>query len=96
MTHPIGENVLVTGDAHVQEYSRTFDGLEIHVVLWDETVRRIRALDVGVLHDIGTWECDALVRYPSLDEGDRQGYAIIDTDGIPTLTFAAGEIDLGS
>ena len=94
-TQPIGENVLVTGDGHVQEYRRSFDVLDITVALWDETVTTIRAEGVGQLYDQGTWECDALVRYPVLDDGDLRGYAVIDTDGTPTLTFAARELDIG-
>lgn len=90
------ENVLVTGDAHVRESTRRFDELSITVVLWDESVKTVQARGVGVSHDMGTWECDAVVRYPPLDDPDteRLGYALIDTDGTPTLTFSASEIDV--
>jgi hypothetical protein len=47
------------------------------------------------MHDQGTSERDALVRYPGLDDGDLRGYAVVDTDGTPTLTFAARALDIG-
>ncbi len=94
MTETGWDNVLVTGDAHVASYTRTFDDLVVRLVLWDESVREVRFAGVGVLHDVGTWECDAIVRYPELDEpdGDRRGYAVIDTEANPTLTFSATDI----
>ena len=76
-------------------YTRTFDGLVIRIQLWDESTRVITARGVTELHDTGTWECDALVRQAALDGDDRSGYAIVDTEGNPTLTFAARDLDLG-
>jgi hypothetical protein len=86
--------VLATGDAHVLEYRRTFDALEIAIVLWDESVRRIRAEGVVEVRDTGTWECDGLIRYPDLDGEDVLGYAIVDTDDMPTLIFNARNLVL--
>jgi hypothetical protein len=87
--------ILTTGDANVLEYTRTFEELVIRLQLWDESTRVIRARGVTELHDTGTWECDALVRHPALDGEDRSGYAVVDTEGHPTLTFAATDLDLG-
>jgi hypothetical protein len=87
--------VLATGDANVVDYTRTFDELVIRLQLWDESIREIKARGVTELHDTGTWESDALVRHPALDGDEQSGYAIVDTDGTPTLTFAAAELDLG-
>jgi len=67
----------------------------IRIQLWDESTRVITARGVTELHDTGTWECDALVRQAALDGDDRSGYAIVDTEGNPTLTFAARDLDLG-
>lgn len=87
--------MLATGDAYVKEYRRTFEELVIVVLLWDESIREIRARDLGELHDTGTYECDALVRRPELDGDGRTGYAVIDAEGNATLTFSARELDLG-
>jgi len=90
------ENVLVTGDANVASYERTFDELVIRLVLWDESSREVKATGVTVSHDVGTWECDAIVRYPDFDDDEgRTGYAVINTDSEATLTFAAEQLDLG-
>ena len=67
----------------------------IRIQLWDESTRVITARGVTELHDTGTWECDALVCQAALDGDDRSGYAIVDTEGNPTLTFAARDLDLG-
>jgi hypothetical protein len=67
----------------------------IRLQLWDESTRVVKAQGVSELHDTGTWECDALVRHPALDGDARVGYAIVDTEGHPTLTFAATDLDLG-
>ena len=74
---------------------RTFEELVIRLQLWDESTRVITARGVTELHDTGTWECDALVRHAALDGDDRSGYAIVDTEGNPSLTFAATDLDLG-
>ncbi|HEY7069140.1 MAG TPA: hypothetical protein VH479_03460 [Acidimicrobiales bacterium] len=87
--------VLATGHAHVTAYHRTFDELVIRLQLWDESIREITARGVTEMHDTGTWESDALVRHPALDGHERAGYAIVDTGGAPTLTFAASDLDLG-
>jgi hypothetical protein len=88
------EVLAATGDAHVLAYRRTFDELEIEIETWDEELRVVRARGVVVLHDIGTWECDGVVRFPELDDGDLRGYAIVDTEDVATLTFNARELVL--
>lgn len=88
------EVLAATGDAHVVRYRRTFDTLEIEIELWNEESRMIRALGVGVLHDSGTWECDGVVRFPELDDGDLVGYAVVDTEDVATLRFNARELHL--
>lgn len=88
------EVVLSTGDAHVTHFSRRFDTLEIELVLWDERTKTVRATGVAELHDIGTWECDGIVRCPALDDGERLGYAVVDTDDNETLRFNALGIQL--
>jgi len=92
---PVPGVILATGDANVLDYTRTFEELVIRLQLWDESTRVITARGVTELHDTGTWECDALVRHAALDGDDRSGYAIVDTEGNPTLTFAATGLDLG-
>lgn len=91
-----GDILLVTGDANVRSYERSFDQLRITLVLWDESTKVITATGVGRLEDSGTWECDAIVRYPPFDDesSSSQGFAIIDVDGVPTLRFAATGINL--
>lgn len=91
-----GDILLTTGDANVRSYERSFEELHITLVLWDESTKVITATGVGRLEDSGTWECDAIVRYPPFDDesASRQGYAIVDVEGEPTLRFAATGIDL--
>jgi hypothetical protein len=81
------------GDAVVLSFKRTFDKLEITLRLWDESEARLVAEGVTLLEDMGTWECDGLVRYPALDGDDVQGYAVVDTDAVPTLRFAARTVE---
>lgn len=89
-----GNLVHAFGDAVVVSYERTFDKLQISLRLWDESEARLLAEGVGHLEDTGTWECDGLVRDPSLDAGDLLGYAVVDTDAVPTLRFAARSVEL--
>jgi hypothetical protein len=86
--------LLATGDAHVQSYVRSFDVLEIDLVLWNEVRRVVRAEGVQELRDIGTWECDGIARFSPLDSGERLGYAVVDTDGRATLQFNATRLVL--
>ncbi|MCP4966153.1 MAG: hypothetical protein GY926_13080 [bacterium] len=86
--------VRALGDAVVLSYERTFDRLVVALRLWDESSVSLVAAGVGFLEDIGTWECDGVVRIESLDRVDRLGYGIVDTDLIPTLQFAASSLVL--
>ncbi len=79
--------VMVTGDATLRQYVRTFDTIAFELTLWDESSKIIAVKDVDFLHDDGTWEVDALVRRPELDSACTKGYAIIDTEGNATLLF---------
>jgi hypothetical protein len=87
--------LLATGDATVSSYTVRFDSLDIDLKLWDETTRRVRATGVSYLTDVGSWECDGIVRLPELDSEDGEGFGIVSTEGEATLKFRAKAIDLG-
>lgn len=86
------EEVLRTfGDAYIPLYRKSFDRLEIDVQLWDETIARFVAEDAQSIEDLGTWECEALLRLPTAS-GTLPRFAIVDTDHNTTLSFTAGRI----
>lgn len=85
--------VLSTGDAHMISYTRSSDLLTIELELWNELTKLIVAHGVRELHDVGTWECDAIVRDSSLDGDEVIGYAIVDTERNRTLRFNAERLD---
>ncbi len=90
------EVLLVTGDATLRRYERTFDRLTLELELWDETTKIVTATGVTQLFDTGTWEVDAIVRVAELDDDDQglMGYGIVDTEDNVTLRFAARELEL--
>ncbi len=88
------EPLLPTGDATLRRYERTFDQLTLELQLWDETTKIITAFGVTKLIDVGTWEVDAIVRVPELDDGEVLGYGIVDTENNVTLRFGAQRTDL--
>lgn len=79
------------GDAYVTVYGRSFDRLEIDIQLWDETVAQIVAEEAGAATEMGTWECEGLVRLDATSEGTPR-FAVIDTDQNPTLSFTASRV----
>lgn len=91
----MAELIISTGDAHVDSYTRTFDRLELRMTMWDDSSRRVLATGVVELHDSGTWDCDGIIRIPDLDADGLQGFGIVDTDGVVTLSFSAQGIDVG-
>jgi hypothetical protein len=87
------EVLQTSGDATLRGYTRTGDELRIELTLWDEQVRVLVAHGVTTLADDGSWEAEALVRFPPLDDGPKKGYAIIDVEDNPTLRFAADGVE---
>jgi hypothetical protein len=87
--------ILPTGDATLLRYTRSFDSLTLEFTLWDESIKSIAAQGVTFLEDRGTWEAEALIRFPSLDQpSGKKGFAIIDTDDTATLLFIADRVDI--
>jgi hypothetical protein len=74
---------------------RTFDELTLHLTLWDETEKIVVAHGVATLEDVGTWEAEAIVRIPDLDESaeGKKGFGVIDADDNVTLKFVADRVD---
>ena len=90
-----GDVLLATGDATLRRYVRTPDELTIELTLWNEESRSITARGVTRLEDDGTWETEALVRLPRLDDEatGKKGYGILDVEDTPTLRFLADDVD---
>ncbi len=78
-----------TGDAVVERLALGRGSLELALRLWNDEIVLLRAEGVTFLEDRGTWECDAIVRQPDLDELGGRGFGVVDTDGVVTLRFRA-------
>ena len=89
-----GDVLLVTGDATLRRYERTFETLTLELTMWDESTKVITARGVSLLQDNGTWEVDGVVRVPVLDEGSHRGYGLVDTEQNITLQFRCEALDL--
>jgi len=86
------EIFLHTPDGYAKSYRSEAGNLSIDITLWNDEIQTVIINDVKKLIDIGTWECDGIIFYPELDDNDCKGYAVVDSDGNPTLQFCAKKI----
>lgn len=87
--------IVKTPDATLRRYARECDRLTLEFNLWDESAQLVTVHGIARLEDEGTWEADAVVRLPELDQNGKLGYGIIDVEGKPTMRFVADGVDIG-